>query len=83
MMFDFALCSTGRPVLGSPINPIHLNCEHVYAICGRPEVADDVISHQNVKTIEGYVVVNFEVTSFISFRFLKKSFNDGSGGSRH
>ena len=38
--------------------------EHVYAICCRPEVACDVISGGNVKTIEGYAVLNFEVVSF-------------------
>ena len=42
--------------------------EHVYAICHRPEVAGDVISGENVKTIEGYDVLNFDVTSFSSFR---------------
>ena len=31
------------------------------------EVAGDVISGRNVKTIEGYVVVNFEVTSSSNF----------------
>ena len=30
--------------------------EHVYGICCRSEEDDDVISGQNVKTIEGYVV---------------------------
>ena len=37
--------------------------EHVYAICCRLEVSDDVISGRNVNTIDGYVVVNFEVAS--------------------
>ena len=46
--------------------------EHVYATCCRPEVAGDVISGQNVKTIECYVVLNFEVGGFISFRDIKK-----------
>ena len=32
--------------------------EHVYAICCRPEVDDNVISGRNVRTIEGYIVVN-------------------------
>ena len=31
--------------------------EHVYAICCRPEVDDDVISIRDVKTIKGYSVV--------------------------
>ena len=34
--------------------------EHVFAICCRPEVADDVVSGDNVKIIEGYAVLNFE-----------------------
>ena len=38
--------------------------EHVYAICCRPEVAGDSISSENVKTIEGYAVLNFEVAAF-------------------
>ena len=41
--------------------------EHVYAICCRPEVHGDVISCKNVKTIERYVVVNFEVANSSSF----------------
>ena len=47
--------------------------EHVYAICCRPEVAGDVISSENVKTIEGYAVLNFEVASSYSFRDIKKN----------
>ena len=42
--------------------------EHVYAICCRPEVAGDVISYENVKTSEGYIGLNFDNASFISFR---------------
>ena len=53
--------------------------EHLYAICCRPEVVDDVISDQNVKTIEGYVVVNVKVASSSNFRDIKKSFRDGGG----
>ena len=41
--------------------------EHVYAICCRPEIAGGVISDQNVKTIEGYVMLNFEAASISSF----------------
>ena len=49
--------------------------EHVCLICCRPEVAGDVISSENVKTTEGYPVLNFEVASFNSFRdILKKHF---------
>ena len=42
--------------------------EHVYAICCRPEVAGAVTSGENVKTIEGYTMLHFEVASFSSFR---------------
>ena len=42
--------------------------EHVYAICCRSEVAGDVTYFGNVKTIEGYAVLNFEVAGFSSFR---------------
>ena len=37
--------------------------EHVYAILCGLEVASDVISSANIKTIERYVVLNFESTS--------------------
>ena len=36
---------------------------HVCTIFCLPEVVYDVISSQNVKIIEGYLVVNFEVDS--------------------
>ena len=42
--------------------------EHVYAIFCRPEAAGDVISSENEKTTEEYVVLNFEAASFSSFR---------------
>jgi len=42
--------------------------EHVYAIYCRPEVDGDVISGENVKTAECYVVLKFEVASSNSFR---------------
>ena len=45
--------------------------EHVYAIYCRPEVAVDVISGGNVKTIECYVVVNFEAAS-VSLKKLRR-----------
>ena len=55
--------------------------EHVYAICCRPAVAGDVISGDDVKTVEGYAMLNLEVASFSSFRDIKKiSFRDGGGG---
>ena len=41
--------------------------EYVYAIFCRLEEAGDVISSENVKTIEGYAVLNFEAVSFSSF----------------
>ena len=37
--------------------------EHIYAIYCRPEVDDGSISSENVKTLEGYAVVNLEVVS--------------------
>ena len=60
--------------------------EHVYAIFCRPKVACDTISTENVKTIEGYVVLNFEaaialaVSVQIKISLPKKSFHDGGGG---
>ena len=61
---------------------LHVNL-HVCMICCRPEVVYDVISGRNVSTIEGYLLVNFEVASSSSFRDTeKKSFReDGGGGS--
>ena len=47
--------------------------EYVYAVCCRPEVAGGVISSENVKTLEVYAVLNFEVASFSSFRDIKKN----------
>ena len=55
--------------------------EHAYAICCRTEVANDVISGRNVKTTEGYIVVNFEIASSSSFRdFSKRLFCDDEVG---
>ena len=57
--------------------------EYVYAICCWLEVAGDVISSGNAKTIKGYAVLNFEVSSFNSVRdILKKSFRRGGGHRR-
>ena len=42
--------------------------EHVYAICCRQEVAGNVVSDGNAKTIEGYVVLNLEAANISSFR---------------
>ena len=47
--------------------------EHVYAICRRPDVAGDAFSGENVKTIDGYVVLKFEVASFSRFRDIPKN----------
>ena len=44
---------------------------HVYAIYCRLEVAGDVIFGQNVKTIQGYALLNFEVASFSTLRDIK------------
>ena len=41
--------------------------EHVYATFCRPEIAGDVISGGNVKTVEGYVLLNFEAANISSF----------------
>ena len=38
----------------------------------RQEVADDVIFSENVKTIKGYTVLNFEVASSSSFPDIQK-----------
>ena len=40
--------------------------EHVYATCCPPEVAGDVISGENVRTMA--IVSNFEAASLSSFR---------------
>ena len=45
---------------------------HVCAICFRPEVVYEVISGRNIKTLEGYLVVNLEVAISNSFRDMKK-----------
>ena len=47
----------------------------IYAICCRREVAGDVISGENVKTIKGYTVSNIEVASFNSFWDIPKNNN--------
>ena len=52
--------------------------KNVYAVCRRPELAADIISGETAKTVEDYVVLNFEGASFSSFR--QKSFRDGGGG---
>ena len=47
--------------------------EHVYVICCRPEVDSDITSCWNIKTNEGYVVVNFAAASSSSFREILKN----------
>ena len=42
--------------------------EHVHTICCRPEVAGDVVSNENKKTIKGHALLNFEAATFSSFR---------------
>ena len=42
--------------------------EHICAIFCRLEAAGDVISGGNVKTIEGYFLLNFEAAGINSFR---------------
>ena len=52
-----------------------------YVSCCRPDVAGDVISGENVKTVKGHAVLNFEVASFSNLpRYSRKSFSDGGGG---
>ena len=41
---------------------------HVCTICCRPEVVYGVISGLDVKTMESYLVINFEVASSNSFQ---------------
>ena len=48
--------------------------EHVYGICCRLEIGGDVISGEDVKTIEAYAVLNFKVASSNSFQDIKKNF---------
>ena len=53
------------------------NNEHVCAICCRPETAIGVIYCQPVKTIKGYVLINFLTFSSSCFEDIKtKSFRD-------
>ena len=47
--------------------------KHVWAICCQPEVAGDVISTENVKTTEGYAVLNFEAAGISSSENIKIS----------
>ena len=42
--------------------------EHVCATCCRPEVACDIIYGENVKTVQGYALFNFEAASISSFQ---------------
>ena len=42
--------------------------EHVYAICCRLEVDCDIVAGRKVKTVLGYIVVNFELAISSSFR---------------
>ena len=46
--------------------------EHVYAICCRPKVVGDIISGENVRTLDCYPLLNFEVARFNSFRDIQK-----------
>ena len=54
---------------------------HVCTIFFQPEVVYDVIPGWNIKTIEGYHVVNVEAASSKTLRDIpKKSFRDGGVG---
>ena len=46
---------------------------HIYAICCRLKATGDVISSENVKTIEGYTVLIFEVAIFSGFQYNKNN----------
>ena len=50
-----------------------MNAFIVYTICCQLEVAGDVDSGENVKTIKGYAALNFEVASFSSLRDIFKN----------
>ena len=50
--------------------------EHVYVICCRLGVVGDVISGDNVKTKNGYAVLNFELATSNSFRDNQKKQNN-------
>ena len=53
----------------------------VYEIGYRLEVDDDTISGRNVKAIKGYIIANFQVANFSTFRDIpKRSFCDGEVG---
>ena len=52
-------------------HPNMTQTKHVYTICCWLEIAGDVISSENVRTIEGYAVLNFEVSRFSSFRYIQ------------
>ena len=47
--------------------------EHVYGICCRAEGACDVISGENVKTIDGHVVLNFKLITLLVSEIFKKN----------
>ena len=46
--------------------------QHIDLCCVQSRIG--LISGENVKTIEGYVELNFEVASFSSFRDIEKHF---------
>ena len=60
---------------GEPLSrnrhPNMTQSEQVFAICYASEVADDAISGGHVKTVDGHTVLNFEVASFVSFRYIQ------------
>ena len=49
-------------------DPYKTQNKHVYAICCRPEEAGDAIYGENVKTLEGYALLNCEAASISSVR---------------
>ena len=46
---------------------------HGCMICCQPEVICDVLSGRNVKTMEGYLVISFEVANSNGFRYIPQN----------
>ena len=59
------------------VEPLSKHCDpnmtqnaHVYAICCRPEVAGDVISGENVQTVDCYVVLTLLTSEILKNHFV-------------
>ena len=55
-------------LLSKNSDPNMTHNENAYAICCRPEVAGGDISGENIKTLKGYALFNFEAAIASSFR---------------